>query len=83
MEARGRRRWRELQARGIDADLMEVTAQVRVRDQQDRDRTAAPLVPAADAVLLDTTDLDADATFARALDLIGARLGSAAAGRVP
>lgn len=72
-EARGRRRWLELQARGIAADLDEVTAQVRLRDQQDRDRAAAPLVKAADAKLLDTTALDADATFARALELIGTR----------
>jgi len=74
-EARGQRRWLELQAKGIDADLAEVTAQVRVRDQQDRDRTAAPLVPAADALTLDTTELDADAAFACALDLLRAHRG--------
>jgi cytidylate kinase len=77
VEARGHRRWLELRARGTDADLADVTEQVRLRDQQDRDRTAAPLVAAADALLLDTTDLDADATFARALDLIGARIEAA------
>ena len=72
-EARGRRRWLELQARGEAADFDEVTAQVRLRDQQDRERAAAPLVAAVDAMLLDTTELDADATFARALELIGTR----------
>ncbi len=76
-EARGRRRWLELRGRGIAADLDEVTDQVRLRDKQDRDRAAAPLVPAADAILLDTTDLDADATFARALALLAQRLGTA------
>jgi cytidylate kinase len=75
-EARGHRRWLELRARGVEADLEDVTAQVRVRDRQDRDRTAAPLVAAADAMLLDTTTLDADATFARALALIDSRLGT-------
>lgn len=70
VEARARRRWLELRARGVDASLPEITAQVRLRDQQDRDRTAAPLVPAADALRLDTTDVDADATFARALALL-------------
>lgn len=69
-EARGRRRWLELRARGVAADLDEVTAQVRLRDQQDRDRAAAPLVPADDAVELDTTDLDAAGTFARALHVL-------------
>ena len=72
-EARGRRRWLELQGRGEAADLGIVTEQVRVRDRQDRDRTAAPLVAASDADLLDTTDLDADATFAAALDLLARR----------
>jgi cytidylate kinase len=75
--ARGLRRWLELRARGADADLADVTEQVRLRDRQDRDRTAAPLVAAADAMLLDTTDLDADATFARALELIGPRIQAA------
>ncbi len=69
-EARGRRRWLELRARGLAAELDEVTAQVRIRDAQDRDRAAAPLVPAVDALLLDTTTLDADATFTRALELL-------------
>ncbi len=74
-DARGRRRWLELQARGIAADLAEVTGQVRIRDAQDRDRAAAPLVPAADALVLDTTDLDAAATFAQALALLRERRG--------
>jgi cytidylate kinase len=69
-EARGQRRWRELRARNIAADLDVVTEQIRLRDRQDRDRAAAPLVPASDALLLDTTELDVDATFARALALL-------------
>jgi cytidylate kinase len=72
-EARGRRRWQELRARGIAADLDEVTAQVRERDAQDAARAAAPLRQAPDALLLDTTELDADATFARALELLRER----------
>jgi cytidylate kinase len=74
-EARGERRWRELRARGIAADLDEVIALIRTRDAQDAARTAAPLVRAPDALLLDTTDLDADATFTRALVLLAGRLG--------
>lgn len=70
VEARGRRRWLELRARGIDADLAEITEQVRARDAQDAARVAAPLRQAPDALLLDTTELDADATFARALSLL-------------
>jgi CMP/dCMP kinase len=73
VEARGHRRWLELRGRGLDADLADVTAQVAERDAQDAARKAAPLVQAADAILLDTTALDADATFARALELLCAR----------
>lgn len=77
VEARGRRRWLELTKRGVSAELAEVTALVRLRDEQDRARTAAPLVPAQDALLLDTTDLDADTTFASALALLRAHRGIA------
>ncbi len=70
VEARGLRRWRELAARGVDVDLDAVTAQIRERDAQDAARTAAPLRQAPDALLLDTTDLDADASFTRALALL-------------
>ena len=76
--ARGLRRWRELQARGVAADLEAVTALIRERDAQDAARAAAPLVQAPDALPLDTTDLDADATFARALELLSDRLGTPA-----
>jgi cytidylate kinase len=78
--ARARRRWLELCARGVPADLAEVAAQVRLRDAQDAARVAAPLKPAPDALFLDTTDLDADATFARALDLLREQRGIVPAG---
>jgi len=71
--ARGERRWRELRARGIAVDLEEVIAQIRVRDEQDRTRPTSPLVQAADALVLDTTTLDADAAFAQALALLRER----------
>jgi cytidylate kinase len=73
-EARGQRRWRELQARGTLADLDTVTAEIRARDAADSGRSAAPLVAAADAIRLDTTELDADAAFATALALIAPKL---------
>ncbi len=78
-EARGHRRWLELQGKGQAADLAEVAGQIRVRDQQDRDRAAAPLVAAPDALLLDTTGLDADTAFAKALDLLRNKRGIAPA----
>jgi cytidylate kinase len=73
-EVRGRRRWLELAARGVAADLAQVTEQMRARDAQDAGRAAAPLVAAADAMLLDTTELDAEAAFRRALALLADKL---------
>ena len=69
-EARGLRRYRELLARGAEADLATVTADIRTRDAADAARATAPMKPAADAVLLDTTDLDPDQAFAAALRAI-------------
>ncbi|MCK8783326.1 (d)CMP kinase [Roseomonas sp. NAR14] len=67
---RARRRWLELQGRGVAAELAQVEAELRARDAQDAARAAAPLKPAADAVLLDTTALDADAALAAAVAVV-------------
>lgn len=61
--ARGHRRWVELRERNVEAVEADVVAEVVARDARD----AIRLVPAADARVIDTTGLDADATFARAL----------------
>lgn len=73
-EARGFRRWRELEARGVAADLATVTSEIRTRDAADEARSTAPLVAAEDAMTIDTTELDADSVFRLALEMIGARL---------
>ena len=65
--ARGHRRWVELRERGVEASEADVVAEVVARDARD----TARLVPAADARVIDTTGLDADATFARALAAFG------------
>ncbi len=70
---RARRRCLELQAKGTPASYDQVEADMRARDAQDAARAAAPLRAADDAVLLDTTDLDAEAAFARALALVRER----------
>ena len=72
--ARARRRWLELRTRDPAADLATVTADMRVRDSRDAARAAAPMKPAADAIVLDTTELDPDAAFDRAATLVRARL---------
>ncbi len=75
--ARARRRWLELQARGIATPLAQVEAELRARDAQDSARQAAPLVAASDATILDTTSLDADAAFAAAMEIVRSRSGFA------
>jgi cytidylate kinase len=70
LEARAARRHAELLLRGESADLDAVKADLAARDEADRNRAAAPLKPAPDAALLDTTGMDADTAFAQALDLI-------------
>lgn len=76
-EERARRRWAELHARGVAADLDQVEAELRARDAQDAGRSTAPMKPAEDAVLLDTTDLDAEAAYAAALLLVRTRMAAA------
>lgn len=72
--ARARRRHLELEAKGTQATLEQVESDMRARDQQDATRAAAPLKPADDAIILDTTNLDQDAAFAAALAIIREKL---------
>jgi cytidylate kinase len=72
-EARAYRRWLELPGQRDAPALDAVTAEMRARDARDEARAAAPLRPAEDAFVLDTTSLDADAAFGRALDLLRMR----------
>jgi cytidylate kinase len=74
---RARRRFLELQAKGTPAEFAQVAADMAARDAADRARAAAPLRAADDAVVLDTTELDAEAAFARALAIARARLHAA------
>ena len=72
LEVRAARRWRELQARGVAASLEAVMEEIRTRDVRDEARATAPLRPATNAVLLDTSTLSPDATFAAAMAVIAA-----------
>ncbi|MEE9217373.1 MAG: (d)CMP kinase [Anaerolineales bacterium] len=70
VEARARRRYNERQARGEDVDYEEILESMRTRDRIDSSRDVAPLQPAEDAVIIDSTDLSLDETMERALMLI-------------
>jgi len=69
-EERGRRRYLELRAKGLEVDLEQTVREVEERDRADMNRSVAPLVQAPDAVLVDTTELDIEGVFARLLDLV-------------
>jgi cytidylate kinase len=72
-EERARRRQRELALAGEPAEFDAVLAEIQRRDARDQGRPNAPLRMADDAILLDTTELDADAAFTRALAIVESR----------
>ena len=76
-EERARRRYLELKQAGIAIKEADVLADIRRRDERDKNREAAPLRKAPDAYLLDTTNLAIDAAFKAAIDLIDAAMGRA------
>jgi CMP/dCMP kinase len=73
-EERARRRQRELAQSGQPADLGDVLSDIQRRDARDQGRQNAPLRMADDAVLLDTTVLDAEAAFRQALAIVESRM---------
>jgi cytidylate kinase len=75
VEVRGQRRVRELLARGLPAHFEEVIADIRARDERDSGRAVAPLRPAGDAILLDTSDLGVEQAVAEAIRLVEERIG--------
>jgi len=66
----GKEAFAELQARGEPVSLEGVQADLRARDERDQERAVAPLHPAADALLLDTSELDIETAFQAVLDLV-------------
>jgi cytidylate kinase len=80
-EERARRRWQELTNAGADVKFSQVHEDIRIRDRRDRERAVAPLAAAADAILLDTTDLDIEGAFRAAVRLIEEKTGKS--GRTP
>jgi cytidylate kinase len=71
-QARAARRAAELRERGERVDERDVLADILRRDERDTSRAVAPLKPAPDAHLLDTTYLDIDAAFRAAVDIVEA-----------
>jgi len=76
-EVRAQRRLSELDGRGMHAHYEDVLADIHARDARDSGRQVAPLRPAADALLLDTSELTLDQSIAEALRLVEEHLASA------
>jgi cytidylate kinase len=76
-DVRAHRRWLELQQVGQVTSEDAILEEIRARDERDRSRETAPLALAPDAILLDTSELNIDATFAAALALVQPRIEEA------
>lgn len=70
IEVRAKRRFDQLRAMEMEEDLERIQAQIRIRDDQDRNRSVAPLRPAPDALIIDTGLTDVNGVLARILDVI-------------
>ena len=69
-EVRARRRTDELVAKGRAIEFDRILSEIRARDARDAGRAVAPLAQAADAHLLDTTDMDIETAFRAAVDIV-------------
>ncbi len=74
-EDRARRRYEELLLKGQDVSFEKVLADMRLRDEQDSSRAVAPLVPASDAIMVDTTGNTLEQSVELLKEIISARLG--------
>lgn len=75
-EARAKRRTDEMVSKGQDAQYAAVLEDLKRRDERDSKRTVAPMRQADDAVLLDTTEMDIEAAFQAAVDIISRARGA-------
>lgn len=64
-EIRAKRRYKQLKEKGIESNLSDLISEISERDERDSNRSVAPLKPAEDAILLDSTALGIDEVFQR------------------
>jgi cytidylate kinase len=75
-EERARRRYNQLKDKGLGANLAALSLDIAERDRRDANRPVAPLRPAADAVVLDSTSLTIDEVVAKVLELAAVRFAA-------
>lgn len=73
-EERARRRCRQLKEKGVEADYEKTLREIRERDEQDMNRETAPLKPAEDSILLDTSELDFRGSVEKLLEIVRERM---------
>lgn len=71
---RAERRYNQLKNKGIDVNLEALVEEVEARDRRDMSRKASPLKPAADALIIDNSDLDESATLQQVLEAVHAAM---------
>ena len=76
VEARAQRRFLEMRERGAGVTLLEIQDDLRRRDDRDRSRAVAPLVPAEDAMVIDTSALDRDEAISAAIEAVKQATGA-------
>jgi CMP/dCMP kinase len=69
-EVRAERRYKQLKNKGVSVNLAFLLHDIKARDERDSRRAVAPLVPAGDAIIIDTTNLDVGAVFAELLQRV-------------
>ncbi len=69
-EVRAKRRWEELKSLGMDAGFSTTLDEIRIRDERDSNRAVAPLLPAPDATIIDTSDMTIEAAVAAAVRVV-------------
>ena len=74
-EARAKRRFIELHAKGQDVKYEDVLAEMNERDSNDRNRATAPAIPAEDAVMFDNSDVDLEGSIKYVIDLVHQKCG--------
>lgn len=72
-EERARRRYKQLIAKGESVSLPRLLQDIEERDERDRNRQASPLVPAEDAIVIDSSDVPVEEVLERVLDEVGKR----------
>ena len=75
-EERAKRRYNQLQNKGINGNFAQILAEIKERDLRDRNRPVAPLKPAEDALLLDSTELTIEDVIQQALQYIQQRFAA-------